>query len=416
MSDLYPFSLDLFSQLARGFWYAAQVYVLLFCIYVLVPVVFYLVFAARIRQLFRPRTTAGVAAQTNFILLVPAHNEAELLPSLLASIRRLNYPCNLFRTVVVADNCTDNTALLARQAGAECFERTTTYPSNKSQALRHAAEQLGFGPSFPAAVVCILDADCRLDPQFLVELNCHFSQPGAAPVVQCNRLVANVFESDVTVLDAAAEAMRQQVSLGARQLLGLEAFIYGLGCCLRVEIFACLMAQPIISLAEDKEWKAYLAASEVPVAYCATASVSYQTVSDGAAFHKQRRRWLAGQFASARTHGLPMLTQGLRRGRLSQLDFACDLLQPPRSCLLIAAVVFGTVAGLSASWSLVNMWVWVCLATCLLAYGGLGLKLVGAAPRHFLALFSGARLVADVGKSVVLILVGYKEKDWKATR
>ncbi|AMR26376.1 hypothetical protein A0257_04170 [Hymenobacter psoromatis] len=393
-----------------------QAYVLLFCVYVFVPVIFYLFFAARIRQLFRPRATAGGAAQTDFILLVPAHNEAELLPGLLASIGRLNYPAGRFRTIVVADNCTDSTALLARQAGAECLERTTAYPSNKSQALRHAAGQPGFGLPCPAAVVCVLDADCRLDPQFLAELDCHFAQPGAAPVVQCNRRVANAFESDVTVLDAAAEAMRQQVLLGTRQLLGLEAFIYGLGCCLRAEVFAHLMAQPIISLAEDKEWKAYLAAAEVPVAYCATASVSYQTVSDGAAFRRQRQRWLAGQFASARAHGLLMLAQGLRRGRLSQLDFACDLLQPPRSCLLIAAVIFGAVAGLAGSWSLVSMWVWLGLATCLLAYGALGLKLVGAAPRHFLALFSGARLVADVARSVMLILVGYKEKDWKATR
>lgn len=393
-----------------------QAYVLLFCLYVFVPVVFYLIFATRIRQLFRPRATAEVAAQTDFILLVPAHNEAELLPELLASIGRLNYPAHRFCTVVVADNCTDNTALLARQEGAECFERTTAYPSNKSQALRYAAEQLSFRLSHPATVVCVLDADCRVDPQFLAELNCHFAQPGAAPVVQCNRQVANVFESDVTVLDAAAEAMRQQVLLGARQLLGLEVFIYGLGCCLRAGLFVNLMSQPIVSLAEDKEWKAYLTTAGVPVAYCATASVSYQTVNDGAAFRKQRQRWLAGQFASARAHGLPMLAQGLRRGRLSQLDFACDLLQPPRSCLLVAAVIFGAVAGLAGSWSLVNMWAWLGIATCLLAYGALGLKLVGAAPRHFLALFSGTRLVIDVARSVMMILFGFKEKQWKATR
>lgn len=408
--------LDFISQIALGSWYAAQVYILLFCLYVFVPVIFYLLFATRIRQLFRPRATTAEAAQTDFILLVPAHNEAELLPSLLASVGQLNYPASRFRMVVVADNCTDTTAQLARQAGAQCLERTTAYPSNKSQALRYAAEQLGLAAPYSATVVCVLDADCRLDPQFLAELDAHFAQPGAAPVVQCHRRVANAFESDVTVLDAASEAMRQHVLLGARQLLGLEVFIYGLGCCLREEYFARLMAQPVISLAEDKEWKAYLAAAQVPVAYCAPASVSYQTVSNGAAFRKQRQRWLAGQFASARAHGLPMLAQGLRRGRLSQLDFACDLLQPPRSCLLVAALVFGAVAGFAPAWSLVGPGVWLGLATCLFAYGALGLRLVGAAPRHFLALFSGARLIVEVTKSVLLIVTGHKEKEWKATR
>ncbi|MGI4739709.1 MAG: glycosyltransferase family 2 protein [Janthinobacterium lividum] len=381
-----------------------------------VPVIFYLLFATRIRQLFRPRATTAKAAQTNFILLVPAHNEAELLPSLLASITQLKYPASRFCTVVVADNCTDTTAQLARQAGAQCLERTTAYPSNKSQALRYAAEQLGLKAPYSATVVCVLDADCRLDPQFLAELDAHFAQPGAAPVVQCHRRVANAFESDVTVLDAASEAMRQHVLLGARQLLGLEVFIYGLGCCLREEYFAQVLAQPVISLAEDKEWKAYLAAAQVPVAYCAPASVSYQTVRDGAAFSKQRQRWLAGQFASARAHGLPLLAQGLRRGRLSQLDFACDLLQPPRSLLLVAALVFGAVAALAPAWALVGTWVWLALAVCLFAYGALGLRLVGAAPRHFLALFSGVRLIGDVTKSVLLVVTGHKEKEWKATR
>lgn len=408
------FSSDLGSQLLRGGGYMLQGYVLLFCTYVFVPVICYLLFARRIRRLFRPR--AAAAAQTEFILLVPAHNEAELLPALLASIGRLNYPADRFRTVVVADNCTDTTAQLARQAGAQCLERTTAYPSSKSQALRHAAEQLKLMPFNASAVVCVLDADCSLDPEFLAQLDGHFAQPGAAPVVQCHRRVANAFKSDVTVLDAAAEAMRQHVLLGTRRLVGLEAFIYGLGCCLRATYFTQLLAQPIISLAEDKEWKAYLMAAQVPVAYCPTASVSYQTVSDQTAFRKQRQRWLAGQFATARAYGLPMLAQGLWRRRLSQLDFACDLLQPPRSCLLVATLLFAALAGLAPAWSLVGAWVWLGLAAGLLAYGALGLRLVGAAPRHYLALLSGARLVAEIAKSVVLILVGFKEKEWKATR
>ena len=406
-----PFSSDLVGQLIRAGGYAVQGYVLLFCAYVFGPVIFFLLFAGRIRQLFRPQ---GAATQTEFILLVPAHNEAELLPALLASISRLNYRAARFRTVVVADNCTDSTAQLARQAGAQCLERTTAYPSNKSQALHYAAEQLALSNS--SAVVCVLDADCSLDPEFLAQLDGHFAQPGAAPVVQCHRRVANAFKSDVTVLDAAAEAMRQQVLLGTRRLLGLEAFIYGLGCCMRATYFSQLMAQPVLSLAEDKEWKAYLMAAQVPVAYCPTASVSYQTVSDQTAFRKQRQRWLAGQFAAARAYGLPMLAQGLRRRRLSQLDFACDLLQPPRSFLLVVALLFGAVAWLAPAWSLVGAWVWLGIAAGLLAYGALGLSLVGAAPRHYLALLSGARLVAEIARSVVLISIGHKEKKWKATR
>ncbi|RZK62333.1 MAG: glycosyltransferase, partial [Hymenobacter sp.] len=357
------------------------------------------------------------APQTDFLLLIPAHNEEALLPTLLASIGQLSYPAARFRVVVVADNCTDRTAQLARQAGAACLLRTTAHPSSKAQALAYAAQQLAIAQALPATVVCVLDADCHLAPTFLTELDRYFAQPRAAPVVQCSRRVRNAFDSDVTVLDAAAEALRQQVGAATRHRLGLESFIFGLGCCARGRVFAQLVALPSQSLAEDKEWKAFLAGRRIPVAYCPAARLSYQAVGSGSAFQKQRKRWLSGHWASVQAHGLAMLGQGLGRGSLSQLDFACDLLQLPRSCLLVASLVFGLVAaGTGGRWSLLSGWGWLGLAGGLLGYGLLGLRLIGAAPRHLRVLLSGGRLVAGVVKSVVLIGAGYKTKKWDATR
>lgn len=403
---------ELVSSLCLGAWVALQGYVLLFCAYVLAPAAAYGLRAAAVQRLFRP--PAPGAPQTSFLLLVPAHNEEALLPGLLASIGRLQYPARRFRTVVVADNCRDHTARLARQAGAECLERTTTGPSSKVQALRHAVAALGLAAQPAALVVCVLDADCCLDPQFLAGLDRHFARPGAAPVVQCSRRVANAFESDVTVLDAAAEALRQQVGAGTRQLLGLESFIFGLGCCLRAPVLARLLAVPSTSLAEDKEWKASLLRHRVPVAYCPAASLSYQAVGTGPAFQQQRRRWLSGHAASGRAHGLALLGQGLGRGSLSQVDFACELLQPPRSLLLAAALALGVVAALAGHWALLAGW--LAVAAALLGYGLLGLHLIGARARHLRALLYGGRLVAGVVKSWVLIGLGFREKEWRATR
>ena len=400
-------------SLAFGAWYVVQGYVLLFCAYVLAPGIAYGLRAAAVQRLFRP-PPAGGAPQTNFLLLVPAHNEEALLPGLLASIGRLQYPAQRFRTVVVADNCHDHTARLARQAGAECHERTTAGPSSKAQALRYAVAALGLGAPALATVVCVLDADCCLDPHFLAGLDRHFTQPGAAPVVQCSRRVANAFESDVTLLDAAAEALRQQVGAGTRQLLGLESFIFGLGCCLRAPVLARLLAVPSASLAEDKEWKAYLTRHRVPVSYCPAASLSYLAVGTGPAFQKQRRRWLSGHAASVRAHGLALLGQGLRRGSLSQVDFACELLQPPRSLLLLAALAGGVVAALAGHWGLLAGW--LAVAAALLGYGVLGLYLIGAQARHLRALLYGGWLAAGVVKSWVLIGLGFQEKEWRATR
>ncbi|MEJ7660241.1 MAG: hypothetical protein WKG07_11790 [Hymenobacter sp.] len=78
--------------------------------------------------------------------------------------------------------------------------------------------------------------------------------------------------------------------------------------------------------------------------------------------------------------------------------------------LLVATALFGLVGWAAGSWSLVGPGIWLALAGALLSYGALGLRLIGAAPRHFWAMLSGARLVAGVVKSAALVLAGQKKE------
>ncbi|MEJ7664146.1 MAG: hypothetical protein WKG07_33770 [Hymenobacter sp.] len=96
------------------------------CVRHFLQALIFLVFFARIKRLTVGQEAADASIkQTHFVLVIPAHNEGRFLPNLLASIQRLNYPATQFKTLVIADNCTDNTASLARQAGVLCFERFT---------------------------------------------------------------------------------------------------------------------------------------------------------------------------------------------------------------------------------------------------------------------------------------------------
>src|SRR5262245_47140683 len=58
-----------------------------------------------------------------FVVLVPAHNEETTIATILASMTAQRYPESLFAVHVVADNCTDNTAEVARANGAVVHER-----------------------------------------------------------------------------------------------------------------------------------------------------------------------------------------------------------------------------------------------------------------------------------------------------
>ena len=398
-------------------WYAAQAYVLGACFYVLSSAVIFLLFFTRIKCLFCGSSQAFPrAACTSFVLLIPARNEEQLLPMLLASIQQLTYPAEQFTTAVIADNCTDRTAGVARDAGALCFERRTTGPSDKTQALQHGHGKIAAQAAAANAVICIIDADCVLAPDYLTELDRLYSQPNAPMAVQSYRSVSNKFESDVTVLDAAAEALRQWVQSGTRQWLGQDGFLFGLGSSMRESVFAKVVALPSTSLAEDKEWKVYLTSKNIRVAYCPTARLSYEVVSDATAFQQQRNRWLTGYFQSFRTHGISMLLRGIRGANLAQLDLAGDLLQLPRSILVLAALFFGLLAQLYPQFALVSGWVWLGIILAFGVYGSLGLRLIGAQLRHYLLLFSGVKLMAMVIKSSGAAVIGRGAEVWAATR
>jgi len=85
----------------------------------------------------RGRTPPLPARTPFFDLIVPAHNEAAGIQRTVANLRQLDWPAGRFRVVVIADNCTDETARMAREAGALVLERHDLSNRGKGYALAH---------------------------------------------------------------------------------------------------------------------------------------------------------------------------------------------------------------------------------------------------------------------------------------
>ena len=79
---------------------------------------------------------------TRFGIVIPAHNEETILRATLDSCRAIDYPGDLFSVFVVADNCSDSTAELARQSGVACLERFDSDHRGKGYALAWAFPQV----------------------------------------------------------------------------------------------------------------------------------------------------------------------------------------------------------------------------------------------------------------------------------
>ena len=118
-------------------------------------------------------TLAPLAQATDrshrFAVLVFAKDEAAVIGQLLESLRRQEYPADAFEVFVTADNCTDDTAGVARAAGATVIERFDAGRIGKGYALTWFFDRFDRAAEFDACV--IFDADNLVDPGFLAAMN-----------------------------------------------------------------------------------------------------------------------------------------------------------------------------------------------------------------------------------------------------
>src|SRR5262245_60336754 len=138
-----------------------------------------------------------------FAVLIPAHNEDLVIGRLLGSLARVDYAADRFDVCVVADNCTDRTAQIARGLGALVYERFSQTERAKGFALRWLLERLRNGGHVYDAFV-VLDADTLVQPDLLRCLDARLE--AGSQVVQVYYSVLNARASAVAGLRFAALA------------------------------------------------------------------------------------------------------------------------------------------------------------------------------------------------------------------
>ena len=110
------------------------------------------------------------APVNRFAVTIAAHNEEQVIAQLVENLRNMDYPQELFDIYVVADNCSDKTAILARKAGAIVFQRYNVQKRGKGYALEWLFAKIASLKKDYDAVV-IFDADNLVKKNFLLEMN-----------------------------------------------------------------------------------------------------------------------------------------------------------------------------------------------------------------------------------------------------
>ena len=161
-----------------------------------------------------------------FMAIIPAHNEEGVIKNLVDSLQKQNYDKELYDIYVIADNCTDNTAKIAKQAGAIVYERFDKINKTKGHALNWFIKQkIEENADYDAFFV--FDADNIVDKNFIVNMNKKLCQ--GEQVVQGYRDIKNPTDSWISSGYAIFYWTMHRFYHLARYNLGLSTLLNGTG-------------------------------------------------------------------------------------------------------------------------------------------------------------------------------------------
>ena len=146
---------------------------------------------------FKAKTYPKAKVQHKFGIVIPARNESAVISDTIKCILKSDYPRELFDIYVVADNCTDNTAELARAAGATVFERTDPDPKHHKAgyALKYLFEKIMEEHKGEYEAFIKFDADNHMEPDYISRMNDAFDAG-----VKCARGYSNSKNIDQNIV------------------------------------------------------------------------------------------------------------------------------------------------------------------------------------------------------------------------
>lgn len=271
--------------------------------------------------------------QHRFAALISARNESGVIGQLLETINKQNYPGELLQAIVIADNCTDNTAEVARAHGAKVYERFNQEKVGKGFALNYAFQHINedFGDSYFDGYV-VIDADNLLDENYFAEMNKTFCK--GYRIMTSYRNSKN-FGANWISAGYALWFMREAKFLNnARMLLGTSCAVSGTGFLVSSEIIRERGGWNYHLLTEDIEFTVDTVIRGEKIGYCAKAMLYDEQPTAFDQSWNQRMRWSKGFYQIVANYG-GRLSGGIVKNRRKN-PFSCfDLTMTVMPAMLI---------------------------------------------------------------------------------
>ncbi|MGB3614050.1 MAG: glycosyltransferase [Elainellaceae cyanobacterium] len=343
-------------------------------------------------------------------ILMPAHNEAVVIADTLTSVT--SHCPDTANIYVVADNCTDETAAIARRFDVTVFERHDQAKRGKGYALDYGLSCLS--ATLPETVVMV-DADCTVDAFALARLSSQ-AQSSSRPIqgVYLMEVPPNPSPSDS--ISALAFLVKNWVRPAGLARLGLPCLLTGTGMAFPWPI---IKSAPLASgnIVEDMQLGLDLAIAGYPPQFCAAARLTGRLPSDADAANSQRTRWEHGQLSTLTTQVPRLLKEAVHQRRFDLLALALEMLVPPLSLLVLMWSCTLMISGVVALAGFTRLPVYICAVEGLL----IAIAIVAAWVKFGRHYISGAALLMAplyVAWKIPLYIafVVRRQTDWVRTK
>jgi len=262
--------------------------------------------------LFFTRKFKPAKNKHKYAVLIAARNEKNVIGNLLDSINKQDYPSNLVTTFVVADNCTDNTAEIARSKGAICYERFDNEHKTKGFALQFLCEKIeeDYGRMNYEGYF-IFDADNLLNTNYITKMNDAFD--AGEKIITSYRNTKNFDENWIASTYGLHWIRSIRMNHRARSVLRLATNIQGTGFLFTNEIIK--NGWKYTSLTEDRALTADAVAQGYPITYNDEAEFFDEQPTSLKIALRQRLRWSRGHLEAFVESG-PYLFLNIFLGKL----------------------------------------------------------------------------------------------------
>lgn len=255
-----------------------------------------------------------------FAVLIAARNEEAVLPHLLESIRNQGYPAELLDTYVVADNCTDRTAEVARAHGAQVFQRFNKQQVGKGYALNFLLKQIDGNVGLDQYdAFLVFDADNLLEPDYVAQINQTYSDGYEA---FCGYRNTKNFGGNWLSAGYGIWYLHDSTHLNrSRMLLGTTCAVTGTGFGFTRELLERCGGWHFFTMTEDIEFNTWCATHGVRIGYCHDAILYDEQPENFRQSWRQRTRWTQGGLQVSVKYAKELFLGLFRGGRTAYASF-----------------------------------------------------------------------------------------------